>query len=94
MIQGGAVPSSPWEMVATSSLETKIVLLVLAALSLLAWFIIAAKVWQFRRLRLAGQTFFRAVAHATRLDDAWTWNEQSIAVEASMSRVNHGFAQP
>lgn len=70
MIQGGAVPSSPWEMVATSSLETKVVLLVLAALSLLAWFIIAAKVWQFRRLRRAANQFFRAVGHAGRLDDA------------------------
>ena len=71
MIQAGrAVPTSSWELVATSSVETKFVLLILVVFSLVSWFLIVAKAWQFRRLRLAGQSFFRAVAHATRLDDA------------------------
>lgn len=71
MMQAGrAVPTSSWELVATSSVETKFVLLVLVVFSLISWFLIVSKAWQFRRLRLAGQSFFRAVAHATRLDDA------------------------
>ena len=71
MMQAGrAVPTSPWELVATAGAETKFVLLVLAVFSLFSWYLIVSKAWQFRRLRLAGQTFFRAVAHATRLDDA------------------------
>jgi len=71
MIQAGrAVPTSPWELIATSSAETRVVLLVLVAFSLLSWFLIVAKGWQFHRLRRAGRRFFDAVAHATRLDEA------------------------
>lgn len=67
---GGAVPTSSWELIAVASLETKAVLLVLAAFSLFSWFLIVAKAVQFRRLRKAGAAFFAAVAHATRLDEA------------------------
>lgn len=70
MIQGGAVPTSVWEIVAIASPETKTVLGVLGLFSLASWFLIAAKLWQFRRLRRAAKQFFRAVAHATRLEDA------------------------
>ena len=67
---GGAVPTSPWELVATASPETKVVLVVLAVGSLVSWLVIVSKAVQFRRLRHAAQRFFRAVAHATRLDEA------------------------
>jgi biopolymer transport protein TolQ len=67
---GGAVPTSSWELIAVSSVETRAVLLVLAAFSLFSWFLIVAKAVQFRRLRRAGAAFFAAVAHATRLDEA------------------------
>jgi biopolymer transport protein TolQ len=67
---GGAVPTSSWELIAAASFETKIVLAVLAAFSALSWFIIFAKAWQFRRIRAAASAFFRAVAHAARLDEA------------------------
>jgi len=73
---GRAVPTSMWELVATASAETKFVLLILVLFSLVSWFLIVAKAWQFRRLRLAGLSFFRAVAHATRLDDA----RQSVGI--------------
>lgn len=66
----GAVPTSSWELVATSSVETKIVLIVLALFSALSWFLIFSKLWQFRRIRRAGDAFFRAVAHASRLAEA------------------------
>ncbi len=71
MIQAGrAVPTSSWELVVTSSVETKVVLVILAVFSLVSWYLIVAKAWQFRRLKEAGATFFRAVAHATRLAEA------------------------
>lgn len=69
---GQAVPTTAWELVRVSSPETLVVLVVLAAFSLLSWSLIVAKAWQFRRLRAAGRQFFRAVAHATRLDEART----------------------
>ena len=52
MIQqsGGAVPQSPLELILVSSPETKIVLLVTALFSLVSWFIIILKWWQFRKL--------------------------------------------
>jgi len=67
---GGAVPTSPWELVASAGLETKIVLVVLAVFSAISWFIIIAKAWQFARLRRGAKRFFAAVQHAVRLDEA------------------------
>lgn len=67
---GGAVPTTELELIAQSSFATKIVLAVLAVFSAVSWFLIIAKLWHFRRLRRAGDAFFRAVAHATRLDEA------------------------
>ena len=67
---GGAVPTSPWELVASAGLETKVVLVVLAVFSAISWFIIIAKAWQFARLRRGSQRFFAAVQHAVRLDEA------------------------
>ena len=71
MLQAGrAVPTSSWELVLTSSAETKVVLVILAVFSLVSWFLIVAKAWQFQRIRGAGAQFFRTVAHATRLAEA------------------------
>jgi biopolymer transport protein TolQ len=70
MQAGRAVPTSPWELIATAGPETKVVLVVLVVFSLVSWFLIISKAWQFHRLRLAGKAFFRAVAHATRLSEA------------------------
>ncbi len=68
---GGALPTSPWELVAVSSAATKLVLLVLAFFSLLSWFLIVLKWWQFRRLRAEGDRFFGALERTTRLEDAY-----------------------
>jgi biopolymer transport protein TolQ len=67
---GGAVPTTELELIAQSSFATKVVLAVLAVFSAVSWFLIFAKMWQFRRLRRSADTFFRAAAHATRLDEA------------------------
>lgn len=68
---GGAVPTSPLELVLASSLETKIVLAVIAVFSLLSWFIIIYKWWQFRRVRRQADKFFAEMERATRLEDAY-----------------------
>jgi biopolymer transport protein TolQ len=67
---GGAVPTTELELIASASFATKIVLAVLMIFSAVSWFLIFAKAWQFRRVRRAGDKFFRAVAHAVRLDEA------------------------
>lgn len=67
---GGAVPTTELELIASSSFATKIVLAVLVVFSAISWFLIFAKVWQFRRVRRAGEAFFGAVEGATRLEDA------------------------
>jgi biopolymer transport protein TolQ len=55
---GGALPSSPWDLVATSTPATKLILLVL-------------KVVGFRRVRRQGDRFFTTLERTTRLEDAY-----------------------
>lgn len=68
---GGALPTSAWELVTTSSNATKIVLLILALFSLVSWFLIVLKWAQFRRIRRQGDRFFDALERTTRLEDAY-----------------------
>jgi biopolymer transport protein TolQ len=68
---GGAVPQSSLELVLSSSPETKIVLLVTALFSLVSWFIIILKWWQFRKLNRQADRFFTEMERATRLKDAY-----------------------
>ncbi len=68
---GGALPTSAWELVTTSSTAIKIVLLVLALFSLVCWFLIVLKWAQFRRIRRQGDRFFDALERTARLEDAY-----------------------
>jgi biopolymer transport protein TolQ len=68
---GGALPTSTWDLVATATPITKIILLVLAFFSGLSWFLIFMKLWQFRRVRRQGDRFFGALERTTRLEDAY-----------------------
>lgn len=68
---GGALPSTPWELVRTSSFATQLVLLVLVAFSLICWFLILLKWTQFRRIRKLGDRFFQQLEKTTRLEDAY-----------------------
>jgi len=68
---GGALPTSTWELVSMSSGATKGVLLVLAAFSVISWFIIVLKLVQFRKLRKVGDRFFDALERTSRLEDAY-----------------------
>ena len=64
----GAIPTTPWELVLTSSRETQFVLGVLAVFSLVSWYLIVLKWWQFRRMRQLADRFLAEVEKAM---EAW-----------------------
>ncbi|HJR16525.1 MAG TPA: hypothetical protein VJ808_06705, partial [Gemmatimonadales bacterium] len=68
---GGATPQSSLELVLAASPETKVVLAILTVFSLVSWFIIILKWWQFRRLNRAADRFFKEMERTTRLQDAY-----------------------
>ena len=68
---GRAVPTTPWELVLTSSRETKFVLAILVVFSLVSWYLIALKWWQFRRVRRLADRFMTEIERAPRLEDAY-----------------------
>jgi biopolymer transport protein TolQ len=68
---GGALPTSPWELITTSSVATKIVILVLLLFSVTCWFLILLKWIQFRRVQKLGDKFFKQLERTTRLEDAY-----------------------
>lgn len=68
---GRAVPTTPWELVLTSSRETQFVLAVLAVFSVVSWYFIVLKWWQFRRMRQLADRFMAEVEKAPRLEDAY-----------------------
>jgi len=67
---GAAIPSSPSELVTASSGPTKVVLAVLAILSLLSWTLMVAKWIEFRRAEEAGREFMSEFERAHTLDEA------------------------
>lgn len=69
--EGGAVPGSWLELIRSASLETKFVLFVTVVFSLVSWFIIIFKWWQFRRLNRQANQFFNEMERATRLQEAY-----------------------
>jgi biopolymer transport protein TolQ len=72
MLQGASpVPRSTLDLVMIASPETKVVLVILAVFSLVSWFIIVAKWWQFRRLNGQANRFFSEMERSTRLQEAY-----------------------
>ncbi len=73
MIQqtGGAIPQSSLELILAASPETKIVLVITGLFSLISWFIIILKWWQFRKLNRQADRFFNDMERTTRLKDAY-----------------------
>src|SRR2546422_5871520 len=65
---GRAVPTTPWELVLTSSRETKFVLAILVVFSLVSWYLIFLKWWQFRKMRRQADRFMAEIERATRLE--------------------------
>ena len=68
---GRAIPTSPWELVLTSSRETQLVLVVLVVFSVVSWYLIVLKWWQFRHMRRQADRFMHEIEKATRLEDAY-----------------------
>ncbi len=68
---GRAVPTSPSELVLASSRETQFVLGILVLFSVVSWYLIVLKWWQFRRMRLQADRFMGEIEKAQRLDDAY-----------------------
>jgi biopolymer transport protein TolQ len=68
---GQAIPTSPWDLVLTSSRETKIVLAVLVVFSVISWYLIILKWWQFRHMRRQADRFMREIEKANRLEEAY-----------------------
>lgn len=68
---GGALPSSPWELVRASSGTTRVIIAVLLVFSVASWFIIVRKWYQFRTLRRHGDRLFKQLEHTVRLEDAY-----------------------
>ncbi len=54
-----------------SSPETKVVLAITLVFSLISWFVIGVKWWQFRRVRGQAERFFAVLERTTRLKDAY-----------------------
>lgn len=68
---GGALPGTPWELVTNSSPAIKIVLGILAVFSVVSWFLIVLKWWQFRKVAKQGDKFFAQLERTNRLEDAY-----------------------
>ena len=68
---GGALPATPWELVLNSSAAIKTVLVVLVFFSVVSWFLIVLKWWQFRRVTKQANQFFAELERTNRLEDAY-----------------------
>ncbi len=68
---GGAMPTTPWELVTTSSTVTQLVLVVLAVFSVTSWFLIVLKWVQLTRIRKQADRFFDTLERTSRLEDAY-----------------------
>jgi biopolymer transport protein TolQ len=66
----GAIPSTHWELLSTSDIVTKAVLVILAALSLASWAVMLSKWWEFRALDRASVKFVEDVERCTRFEQA------------------------
>lgn len=85
---GGAVPTTPMELITESGALTQAVLILLALLSLLSWAIMLSKWREFRTVRRVGREFMRDFEHVTRWEQA-----RSLARRAGPSPFTRVFAR-
>lgn len=71
ILQAAAIPTTPLQLVLSSSPETMAVLLITAFFSLASWFLIVIKGLQFRRLGRLAVRFFQEVERTPKLQDAY-----------------------
>ena len=65
------LPGNAWDMVATATITTRVILVVLLAFSLASWILIIWKWIQFRRVRMLEEEFLTQVGQAQHLDEAY-----------------------
>src|SRR5207245_6561798 len=65
------VPTSPWHRVLSSSCDTQFFLSILVLFSVVSWYLIVLKWWQFRRMRRQADRFMGEIEKAQRLEDAY-----------------------
>jgi biopolymer transport protein TolQ len=76
---GAAIPSSPIELITSSTTPTKVVLSVLAILSLVSWTIMVAKAIEFKKAGNAGDAFIAQFERSHSLDEAAEISERAPA---------------
>jgi biopolymer transport protein TolQ len=76
---GSAIPTSPLGLLIASGISTKIVLVILAILSLVSWTIMLAKWRQFASLRKVSRDFLGRFEHAERFDQAAALATRSVS---------------
>lgn len=69
--QTGTIASSPWDLVLGATPVTKVILVVLAAFSVLSWVMIFWKWSEFRRVRRSGDAFVHGMEAAAGLRDVY-----------------------
>ena len=69
----GSEFASAWRMIAEGTPSTKIIMALLALMSIGSWAIIVWKTVQFRRMHREADVFLDRVQAAERLDEAYTW---------------------
>jgi len=74
---GEAIPSSPTELIMASSGETKVVLVVLAILSIISWTLMAAKAREFKRAERNSRVFMDEFERSHTLDEAVALSQRS-----------------
>lgn len=72
-MQSGSEFSAAWNMIASGTASTKLIMLVLAVFSVVSWTLIVLKLVQFRRLHREADQFMRRIEVAERLDEAHDW---------------------
>jgi biopolymer transport protein TolQ len=76
---GSAIPSTPLELLLSATLATKIVVGILAFLSLMSWAVIFAKWIEFDRAKSIGVAFLKEFAKCSRLEQAVALSKKSKA---------------
>ncbi len=76
---GAAIPTSPLGLIIASTISTKIILGLLATLSLLSWTIMFAKWRQFSSLQRISRDFLGRFEHAERFDQAAALGARSLS---------------
>ncbi len=75
MPEAGPATQGMLDIILGAKIETKVVLIICAVFSLISWYIIAMKWWEFRRLRAQRLAFNKAVARSRDMDE----REQAMA---------------